>query len=120
MASARPVTPDEHHELEKLILKIISARAPTSMVSVKAVIINVRSRLPSCQKTEWELAKMIFEATMLLGMIPVYDPQIEAEPSGDFGGIYGYGRPAYKSDPHARYEFRPDKARPLPVKSPNG
>lgn len=36
---------------------------------------------------------------------------------GDFRGPYGYGRPAYKPDPNARYRFQPDLVRPLQVRN---
>ncbi len=34
---------------------------------------------------------------------------------GDFRGRYGYGRPAHRADPEARYEFR-GAMRQLPVR----
>ena len=33
----------------------------------------------------------------------------------DFRGRYGYGRPAHKPDPTAKYGFAPDPKRTLPV-----
>lgn len=35
--------------------------------------------------------------------------------SGDFGGAYGYGHPAHRPDPDARYSFNPNSLRVLPV-----
>lgn len=37
--------------------------------------------------------------------------------SGDFRGPYGYGRPAHRADPEARYGFRPQQ-RTLPPPRP--
>lgn len=37
--------------------------------------------------------------------------------SGDFRGPYGYGRPAHRADPEARYGFRPQR-RTLPPRRP--
>jgi hypothetical protein len=39
----------------------------------------------------------------------VQRPQFEAirPGQGDFRGSYGYGRPAYRPDPEARYSFAP-------------
>ena len=35
---------------------------------------------------------------------------------GDFGGSFGYGRPAHKPDPQARYGFKMEQSRVLPVR----
>jgi hypothetical protein len=37
------------------------------------------------------------------------------ETEGDFGGPYGYGRPAHRPDPSGHYRFEPDAVRPLPA-----
>ena len=36
-------------------------------------------------------------------------------PDGDAAGRYGYGRPAHKPDPTAKYGFAPDPKRTLPL-----
>jgi hypothetical protein len=38
----------------------------------------------------------------------------EGQKAGDFRGPYGFGRPAHRPDPDARYGFEPDPNRALP------
>ena len=39
-----------------------------------------------------------------------------AKALGDFGGPFGFGRPAHKPDPRARYGFEMEQSRVLPVR----
>ncbi|HVW57449.1 MAG TPA: hypothetical protein VHC00_17370 [Rhizobiaceae bacterium] len=39
----------------------------------------------------------------------------DAQPTGDLGGPYGYGRPAHRPDPSGHYRFEPRTVRPLPA-----
>lgn len=44
------------------------------------------------------------------------NPPSNETPAGDFRGPYGYGRPAHRADPNAKYGFQPN-AMPL-LRSP--
>ena len=41
----------------------------------------------------------------------------EQQKAGDFRGPYGFGRPAHRPDPDAKYGFDPDPNRALPPRT---
>lgn len=103
-------------DLQRLILKLLEGRNRSTVVSINILVTNIREALPECRLSNRQLAKRVFEACMQLGLIPVYDPEIEGGPEGDFRGAYGYGHHAHKGDPLAQYGFEPSATRPLPVR----
>jgi hypothetical protein len=46
----------------------------------------------------------------------VTDPP-DRQKAGDFRGPYGFGRPAHRPDPDAKYGFEPDPNRALPPRA---
>jgi hypothetical protein len=105
-------------KIQRVILDDLKNRPSSSVVSVNSLVAYIRAAVPEARRTDKQLAKMGFEAAMLLGLVPVYDPEANVTgPSGDFRGRYGYGHKAYKADPGARYGFEPEGVRPLPVKA---
>jgi hypothetical protein len=117
MASLSKVALETDEKVRTTILEDLGNRPSSSVVPVNALVAYVRTAVPETPRTDRQLARMVFEAAMQLGLVPVYDPEIQASgPSGDFRGRYGYGHRAHKADPTASYGFEPDGVRPLPVK----
>lgn len=106
----------ENESVQRLILELLQGRAHSTVVSINTLLVAIRKSLPDCRLSNQELARQVFEASMLLGLVPVYDPETESGPEGDFRGPYGYGHHAHKADPSARYGFEAKTTRPLPVK----
>jgi len=118
MASMSKVAVEIDEKIERVILDDLKNRPSSSVVSVNSLVAYIRGAVPEARRTDKQLARMAFEAAMLLGLVPVYDPEVpKAAASGDFRGRYGYGHKAYKADPGARYSFEPEGVRPLPVKT---
>ena len=118
MASLSKVVPETDEKTRTAILEELRDRPSSSVVPVNALVASVRAAVPETHRTDRQLARMVFEAAMQLGLVPVYDPEAQTPgPSGDFRGRYGYGHRAHKADPAASYGFEPDGVRPLPVRT---
>jgi hypothetical protein len=118
MASLSKVALETDEKVRATILEDLRKRPSSSVLSVNALVAYLRTAVPETHRTDRQLARMVFEAAMQLGLVPVYDPEAQAAgPSGDFRGRYGYGHRAHKADPGASYGFEPDSVRPLPVKT---
>jgi hypothetical protein len=101
-------------ELQMLILGKLKHRRRLSVVSVNALIDDIRETMPSCIFSNNRLAEIISEAAMLMGLVPVFDPTLV---TSDFDGeIYGYGHRAHRPDPFASYVFKPGPPRTLRVR----
>jgi hypothetical protein len=113
---SKPV-PETDEKIQRLIFEDLRDRPLSSVVSVNGLVAHIRTAVPETRRTNRQLAKMAFDASMELGLVPVYDPEVPApDADGDFRGQYGYGHRAYKPDPDARYGFEPQGVRPLPLK----
>jgi hypothetical protein len=88
--------PDD--DLHGAILSRLAGRRKGSVVSTNAVVDDVESSFHP-QKTESELARLVSEAAMLLGLVPVYDP---AKPRGSGFARRSYLQPA-RMAAEARY-----------------
>jgi hypothetical protein len=118
MPSLSKVAHEIDEEIRRVILEDLQGRPTSSVVSINGLVAYIRTAVPETHRTDRQLAKMAFEAAMQLGLVPVYDPEVQVSgPSGDFRGRYGYGHRAHKADPSARYGFEPEGVRPLPVKT---
>ncbi|MBN9079109.1 MAG: hypothetical protein BGN87_19465 [Rhizobiales bacterium 65-79] len=118
MASLSKVALETDEKVQATILDDLKNRPTSSVISVNALVAYLRTMVPATHRSDRQLAKMVFEAAMQLGLVPVYDPEATAAgPSGDFRGRYGYGHRAHKADPDASYGFEPDGVRPLPVRT---
>ncbi|MGN6471455.1 MAG: hypothetical protein ACTHLC_17940 [Rhizobiaceae bacterium] len=118
MASLSKAALETDEKIQRLILEDLQRRPSSSVVSINGLVAFIRGAVPEARHSERQLAKMAFEAAMLLGLVPVYDPEVpKTDASGDFRGRYGYGHRAHKPDPGARYGFEPEGVRPLPVKA---
>lgn len=118
MASLSKIVLETDEMVRRVIFEDLQGRASSSVVSINGLVAHIRATVPETRRTGRELAKMAFDASMQLGLVPVYDPEVPASgPSGDFRGRYGYGHRAHKPDPEARYGFEPEGVRPLPVKT---
>jgi hypothetical protein len=106
-------------DLQHLIFEDLNGRRPSSVVSINSLVSYLQATKAASGHSDRELARMVFDAAMALGLVPVYDPEAEAAAPGDFRGQYGYGRKAHKQDPSARYGFEPEAIRPLPVRQRN-
>jgi hypothetical protein len=117
MASISKAALEMDEKVQATILDDLKSRPSSSVVPVNALVDYVRTAIPGTRRSDRQIAKMVFEAAMLLGLVPVYDPEGPAlGASGDFRGSYGYGHRAHSADPVARYGFEPNGTRPLPVK----
>jgi len=120
MASLSKAALETDEKIRRMILDDLRGRPSSSVVSVNGLVAYIRTTVPETHRTDRQLAKMVFNAAMQLGLIPVYDPEAPGSgASGDFRGGYGYGHRAHKPDPDARYGFEPQGVRPLPVKARN-
>ena len=118
MASASKTALETDEKIRRVILEDLRNRPSSSVVSINGLVAYIRSVVPETRRSDRQLAKMAFEAAMLLGLVPVYDPEVQVTgPGGDFRGRYGYGHRAHKADPGARYGFEPESVRPLPVRA---
>ena len=120
MASLSKVTLETDEKIRSMILDDLRDRPSSSVVSVNGLVAYIRTAVPETHRSDRQLAKMVFDAAMQSGLVPVYDPEApRSGASGDFRGGYGYGHRAHKPDPDARYGFEPQGVRPLPVKARN-
>jgi hypothetical protein len=118
MASVSKIARETDEKVESAILDDLKNRPTSSVISVNALVAYLRTAVPETHRPDRQLAKMVFEAAMQLGLVPVYDPEVpKSDASGDFRGRYGYGHRAHKADPVATYGFEPESVRPLPVKA---
>ena len=102
-------------DVQSLILGELSGRPSFSVVSTNAIVNNIVSAMPDCVLSALQLAALVTEAAMLLGLIPVFDRARLIDDCGEFGDAYGYGHRAHQPDPLACYVFRPGPPRTLPV-----
>jgi hypothetical protein len=98
------------------ILGTLTGRPRLSVVSTNAIASDIRSALPDCPQSDRELASLISEAAILLGLIPVIDPAYTDIDSSEHDPPLGYGYPAHRPDPLAVYVFSPGPPRTLPVR----
>lgn len=104
-------------ELQKFILGKLQSLRRSSVVSANALIDDIRSAHPSCTLADEHLAKLISEAAMLLGLVPVFDPRRAPDGHATPGDAFGYGHPAHRPDPAAAYSFQPGPSRMLPIRN---
>jgi hypothetical protein len=107
-------------ELQMFILSRLADRRRGSVVSVNALIGEIHASLPECPLSDDRLAEVIMEAAMLLGLVPVFDPDLPPECYDASGAIRGYGHRAHRPDPSATYGFDPGAVRTLPAAAPSG
>ena len=117
MPSLPKPSPEADEAVRNIIFDDLRNRPLSAVVPVNGLVAYIRAEVPDTYRTDRQLARMVFDAAMQLGLVPVYDPQVPiSSADGDFRGSYGYGHRAYRPDPEARYGFEPDGVRPLPVK----
>lgn len=120
MPSLSEIATDTDEQVRRMIVEDLEKRPTSSVVSINSLVAYIRTTVPETERSDRQLAKMVFEAAMQLGLVPVYDPERAASgPSGDFRGHYGYGHRAHTADPGAQYGFKPETMRPLPVNTRN-
>lgn len=62
-------------DVQAAILQALCGYSPPSVISSNGIIRQVRDSCPTCQYSDRELSKLICEAAMLLGLVPVFDPK---------------------------------------------
>ena len=73
--SEPPVIADP--ELQTVILRELEGRRRASVVSTNSIMEKIRDELPDCPFTDEQLVKLVFEASVFLGLVPVFDPQAQ-------------------------------------------
>lgn len=105
--------------IDTLIIGQLAGLRRGSVVSANAVAADLIEALPDCELPAEQLARLVSEAAMLLGLVPVINP---AGPARRARGIvrFGYGHPAHRPDPLATYAFNPGPPRTFPVQGTRG
>ena len=102
--------------LQSYILDKLARRPRGVVVSTNAIVAEIRSAHPEYQLEDTRMAKLISEAAMLVGLVPVFDPDWKGDARAEDEPPFGYGYPAHRPDPLAVYVFSPGQPRTLPVR----
>ena len=62
--------------LQAAIMLALRGYMPRSVISTNRVLLKVRQLLAECDTCDQELVKLISEAALLLGLVPVFDPTL--------------------------------------------
>jgi hypothetical protein len=65
--------------VQAVILRTVLGRPRRSIVSANKIIAKVRSMHPKCRLGDHELARMVRDAAMSLGLIPVFTGRSEPD-----------------------------------------
>lgn len=110
MAEDEPVV---DNELQRTILLNITRLKRRKVVSTNKVLHAIRQGIPACPLSTEELVRLVREAAICLGIVPVFDPE-----RGNHVTVrFGYGHPAHQPDPDGTYVFKPGVRRVLPVRA---
>ena len=102
--------------LQTYILGKLTRLPRGAVVSASAMAADIRSALPVYPLTDEQMARLVSETAMLLGLIPVIDPAWKGVEVSEDQVSFGYGYPAHRPDPSAVYVFSPGPPRTLPIR----
>ena len=85
MGSFRGPSGDAVANLQACLLRKMKSIPRSAVLPVNALVNDIRRTMPSCPFSSEELASLIVETAMLLGLVPVFDRSRLSDDEGERG-----------------------------------